>query len=233
MEQQRGLPYGDVWFEQVENVHRWLAGNDRVPFVRFTDTPGPGDVSYWLAALYIMKYLLSWEDVPAAILALLEVRSPEGPARLLTEVWGREGLQAMAWWLREQELSMTSPGEGSLASLDSFAGAARRCGFTGGSDPKHLLGHMKKHGFLSTDRVESTVIRQGRRVALFVDRLEEVPGALSRLGSTTALGPPSVRVHVTARCLGYLGMYRACWVCSRWMQGPARFHLLGHALNRG
>jgi hypothetical protein len=229
MEGSRSLPYGDVWFEQVANVHRWLAGDEQVPFERFTGTPGPGDVSYWLAAYYVMKHLLAWKDVPAGVMALLATHSPQGPGRLLCRVWGREALQAIAWWVRECERSTRSSEASVPEPIPSFMGSAQRCGLAGGSDPKHLVGHLGKHRVLNEDSFESTVIGRERRIAMFVEQFEHVPTALFNLMRSAPKGPPSVHVHVTATRFGYVGLYRACWTCGRWFQGPARHHLPGHA----
>lgn len=100
--------------------------------------------------------------------------------------------------------------------------------FTGGYDPHHLVPHL--HEVIeATARPISpgSIVREGRRLVLFVDRFDEWPGSMHSL-VLTGSEQPSWRVDVVARRDGYLGQFRRCWQCRRWFQGRAELHLLGH-----
>jgi hypothetical protein len=242
------LPFDDEWYKQIPNLHRWLLDDRSMPFHRAYPHP-MFEVDFWFVPFFLMRTILGWSDCPEGIARLLtDSATLEGPVTLLRDVWGERVLGPLGWWAWANA-DKVSAGSAGLTfaerGLDkSFEEAADREGFTGGWDPKHLIGHLSpcvrplQEGHLDTPRARAALEgvkiaheHQQRRCVLLVRSYDQWPTALAVLGNDLPEGPPSWRVHVVTEDHGVVGEFRRCWDCGWWFQGPARFHQWGHAVD--
>ena len=238
------IPFDDVWYRQVPNVHRWLSGDSSTPFVLTTPHPMV-NVDFWFAPFYLMRAILGWRDVAAGIVALRAAGSLVGPSNVLMEAWHPDYLDAIIRWADANWSWVTGCAQAkSRPRRTEFDRVGLDLG--AGCDPKHLVDHVGvctrwyQHSFAgerfaSDDSLGDLGVEVLRshvppRLMLIFDEFWDWPLALGRYGSDLPAGPPSWHVHLVSRRGGYVGPFRRCWECGWWFQGPARFHRLGHVL---
>ena len=156
----------------------------------------------------------------------------------LLETWWAPmgGLLALRSWhlgLSTGEKQSTEPGHPSQKDAARMKAAADSLGFTGGSDPHHLRGHLEPveiglvrgevhpymyAGFEHDAPANARCIRDdaGRYVTLLVDTFENWAPELGRLSKSLPPSKPTWSVDVVSRRDGWLGAFRRCWTCGRW-----------------
>lgn len=229
-----GYYFRDNWYAQVPRVHRWLVGDEREPFAL-----EHGGHDYWFAAYYLCRAILGWSDCGLGLQRLADTSADAGPVHVLHMGWDRrlDALGLWAWTSGEVGVSNHARREagryGDEHRVHRAEALREAFGFTGGYDPHHLGPHLSPvEGPLMAEpqNLQLEVIKQDRRVVLFVDRFDDWPAHLRAIATT--LGgkePPSWRVDIVSRRDGVLGQWRRCWECRRWFQGHAEHHKLGHA----
>jgi len=239
--------FGDEWYAQIPNVHRWLNGDESQPFA-LAYPHGKFNVDFWFAPFYVMRAILGWRDIAAGFARLDGGHAePDGPAEMMMRAWGRDVLGSLAWWAwtnpKQVSGSPPSPVFREAGLPAEMEPVALRFGFGGGYDPKHLVEHSRRcveeyqggeHSIPTKKPAPDDVVvirtESPRRVALIVDRFEDWPRELGRLSAELRNDKPSWHVHVVTRSMGYIGRFRRCWDCGRWFQGRSTFHRWGHAL---
>lgn len=236
---EREHPFNDRWFAQVENVHRWLAGDCSEAFELVDGDRGE---DYWAAAYYLCRLILGWNDCGGALRragAGEGTDDVDGPLAVLRRGWGdRLDVLGLWAWLHGEKGIANHPARraadyGDEARVSCAQAGLRTFRFNGGWDERHLdhvraaaesrlYGH---HAPLTVDAV-----RADRRIIAIVERLDQWPATLASIATTlTGSEPPSWRIEVVARREGFLGQWRRCWTCQRWFQGRWTDHALGHA----
>lgn len=211
----------------------------------------PGALGYWSALHHLLVYGFGWSRPDRGLRWWYDVGRPVDDPKLalLSEIWDADGqLDWFAAWLWTSGSRDYLPRSGGspesqgvevddrwLADVEQRISNSRTpAPYGGGYDPLHLTAHidgpLQRPG---QEGAQLTLDPSGeRRASITLDSMSGWYSALTELAGSLPghEGPPSWKVEVVVRSVGWLGTYRRSRTTGLWFSGRHRNHLAGNAV---
>ncbi len=239
----------DPWCRHLPLLHRIVAGDARPEeFPRVSDSLELEEAcAIWESLHYLLRYLLSWDDVSAGLAWWYAAGQPVADSPLLETVlqlWDREQqLDYYAAWAWTQGVPRSEQPSNlardsayhDLAWWEAFMRRPKPAGYNpyyGGGNTLHL-GHSDWLGENepASDPAELHFDESSRRAVLVVSSFGNWRRELSQSGNQLLplAGDRSWHVELFDRQSGCLGLFRRSRETSRWFQGKHSIHIQGRA----